>query len=108
MVKSYPTIYVSLDSLEPPPTVSGEEPNTGNSRGAGGDAIRGITGGHAAQSKDWDPSCRGTSRAQPFEALGRRNFVSRNLLKDRREEHQVHLLFIRHLDIFQAVARDTD
>jgi hypothetical protein len=76
MVESYPTIYVSLDCLEPPPTVSSEESNTGNSRGASSNAIRGITGGHAAQSKDWDGSCRRTSRAQPFEALGRKKIVS--------------------------------
>jgi len=76
MVKSYPTIYVSLDSLEPPPIVSGEEPNTGNSRGADGKAIRGIPDSHAAQRKDWDAWCPRTSRAQPFEALGHRNPVS--------------------------------
>jgi hypothetical protein len=76
MVESYPTIYVSQDSLEPPPIVSGEEPNTGNSRSAGGNAIRCITGGHATQSKDRDTSCRRTSRAQPFEALGGKHFVT--------------------------------
>jgi hypothetical protein len=76
MVESYPTIYVSQDSLEPPPIVSGEEPNAGNSHSTGGNAIRGIAGGHAAQRKDGDASCRHTSRAQPFEAPGRKKFVS--------------------------------
>src|ERR1700733_1762770 len=76
MVESYPTIYVSRDSLEPPPVVSSEEPDSSNSRSPDGNAIRRVTGGYAAQSKDWDASSPHASPAKPFEALGCRHFVS--------------------------------
>src|ERR1700732_4991888 len=94
--------------LEPPPIVSREKSNTGNSSGASRNARQSVGGGYAAQSQHRNSARRRASEAETLETLGSLGKPNRVLSKDRGKKYQVYLLSAGHLDILEAVAGHAD
>ena len=91
-------------SFELLPIIPSKEANAGDSGGAGGNAIRCIGGGHAAQGKDWYALRLGACPAEDFESLGLRG----KFLENRGEEQQIHMFCNGHPDIVQVMAGNTN